>query len=256
MTKVFKYGGHALPESVELDGALEALSLAIKNGEKLVIVHGGGPAINRELKLRGIETPMVNGLRKTTPEVMQVVQQVLSGEVLRNICAQLIALGINAVGLSSADGEMIRARIKNPEMGLVGEIESVNSSLLIQLLASGYTPVISPVGVDAFGQTLNLNADLVAGALGGALGAQEVLFATDVSGIYRNWPDEASLISKISKSELNQIKDEFADGMAPKVSAVLSALNSGAKGARIFDGRQEENVIAALSGQLGTLVHL
>ena len=116
--------------------------------------------------------------------------------------------------------------------------------------------MISPVGVDAFGQTLNLNADLVAGALGGALGAQEVLFATDVSGIYRNWPDEASLISKISKSELNQIKDEFADGMAPKVSAVLSALNSGAKSARIFDGRQEENVIAALSGQLGTLVHL
>lgn len=256
MTKVFKYGGHALPESGGMDGALEALSFAIKNGQKFVIVHGGGPAINRELEFHGIHAPMVNGLRKTTPEVMQVVQQVLSGEVLRNICAQLIALGVNTVGLSSADGEMIRAKIKDPEMGLVGEIESVNKRLLSQLLANGYTPVISPVGVDSSGQSLNLNADLVAGALGGELAVEEVLFSTDVAGIYRNWPDENSLISKISFNKLNQIKGEFADGMAPKVSAVLTALNSGAKGARIFDGRKKVNVIAALSGEIGTLVHL
>lgn len=251
---VFKYGGHAIPEGASVDPSIEYLAGLIKSGVKMVVVHGGGPQINRELEIHGIKSEMIDGYRKTTPEVFEVVQRTLSGEVLRNLTNQFISQGINAVGISAGDGNLIRAKNVKPELGLVGVVSSVNPELLKNLMAQGITPVISPIAVNSEGVGLNMNADLIAGAIGGALSADAVLFSTDVSGIYRNWPDETSLIESINSKELSSIAISFEDGMIPKAQAAINAIESGAKSVRIFDGRKIANVIAAFEGKAGTLV--
>lgn len=251
---VFKYGGHAILEDGNVEPAIEFLAKLIKAGEKIVIVHGGGPQINRELEIHGVASEMVSGLRKTTPEVFAVVQRTLSGEVLRNLTNQLIGEGVNAAGISAGDGNLIRAIIANPELGLVGEISSIDPTIVKNFLAQGLTPVISPIAVTNEGVGLNLNADLVAGAIGGALAADVVMFSTDVSGIYRNWPDTKSLIETIEVNELINIATQFQGGMVPKVKAVISAIELGAKTVRIFDGRTATNLASAFAGKIGTLV--
>jgi acetylglutamate kinase len=251
---VFKYGGHAIPEGASVDPSIEYLAKLIKSGVKLVVVHGGGPQINRELEIHGIKSEMIDGYRKTTPEVFEVVQRTLSGEVLRNLTNQFISQGINAVGISAGDGNLIRAKNVKPELGLVGVVSAVNPELLKNLMAQGITPVISPIAVNSEGMGMNMNADLIAGAIGGALGAEAVLFSTDVSGIYRNWPDETSLIESIDSKELSSIAIRFEGGMIPKAQAAINAIESGAKSVRIFDGRKIANVIAAFEGKAGTLV--
>ena len=251
---VFKYGGHAIPEGASVDPSIEYLAGLIKSGVKMVVVHGGGPQINRELEIHGIKSEMIDGYRKTTPEVFEVVQRTLSGEVLRNLTNQFISQGINAVGISAGDGKLIRAKNEKPELGLVGVVSAVNPELLKNLMAQGITPVISPIAVNSEGVGLNMNADLIAGAIGGALGAEAVLFSTDVSGIYRNWPDETSLIESIDSKELSSIATSFEGGMIPKAQAAINAIESGAKSVRIFDGRKIANVIAAFEGKAGTLV--
>lgn len=251
---VFKYGGHAIPEGSSVDPSIVYLAELIKSGTKIVIVHGGGPQINRELEIHGIKSEMVGGFRKTTPEVFEVVQRTLSGEVLRNLTNQLISQGINAVGISAGDGNLIRARNEKPELGLVGVVSAVNPGFLNNLMAQGITPVISPIAVDSEGLGLNMNADLIAGAIGGALTVDAVLFSTDVSGIYRNWPDETSLIKSIKVGELSEIASGFEGGMIPKAQAAINAIESGAKSVRIFDGRKIANLVAAFEGKSGTLV--
>jgi acetylglutamate kinase len=197
---------------------------------------------------------MIDGYRKTTPEVFEVVQRTLSGEVLRNLTNQFISQGINAVGITAGDGNLIRAKNEKPELGLVGVVSAVNPELLKNLMAQGITPVISPIAVNSEGVGLNMNADLIAGAIGGALSADAVLFSTDVSGIYRNWPDETSLIESIDSKELSSVAISFEGGMIPKAQAAINAIESGAKSVRIFDGRKVVNVIAAFEGKAGTLV--
>ena len=251
---VFKYGGHAIPEGASVDPSIEYLAGLIKSGVKMVVVHGGGPQINRELEIHGLKSEMIDGYRKTTPEVFEVVQRTLSGEVLRNLTNQFISQGINAVGITAGDGNLIRAKNEKPELGLVGVVSAVNPELLKNLMAQGITPVISPIAVNSEGVGLNMNADLIAGAIGGALSADAVLFSTDVSGIYRNWPDETSLIESINSKELSSIAISFEDGMIPKAQAAINAIESGAKSVRIFDGRKVANVIAAFEGKAGTLV--
>ena len=251
---LFKYGGHAISDGQGIDPVLSLLAEEISAGKKFVIVHGGGPAINRELEIHGIKSEMIDGYRKTTPEVFEVVQRTLSGEVLRNLTNQFISQGINAVGISAGDGNLIRAKNVKPELGLVGVVSAVNPELLKNLMAQGITPVISPIAVNSEGVGLNMNADLIAGAIGGALGAEAVLFSTDVSGIYRNWPDETSLIESIDSKELSSIAISFEGGMIPKAQAAINAIESGAKSVRIFDGRKVANVIAAFEGKAGTLV--
>jgi acetylglutamate kinase len=251
---VFKYGGHAIAQGLAVDPAIEFLAELIKSGEKIVIVHGGGPQINRELEVHGIKTEMVKGLRKTTPEVFEVVQRTLSGEVLRNITNQMIGQGVNALGMSASDGGLMRGKISDASLGLVGEASTVNPEILETLIAKGITPIVSPICVTKDGQGLNMNADLVAGALGGALHADVVMFSTDVSGIYRNYPDVNSLIESITVSELKEISKGFEGGMIPKAQAAITAIESGAKSVRVFDGRDIANLKATFAGQSGTLV--
>lgn len=251
---LFKYGGHAIPDGQGIDLVLSLLSKQIKAGKKIVIVHGGGPAINRELEIHGVKSEMIRGLRKTTPEVFEVVQRTLCGEVQRKLVNQLIALGVNAVGLTAGDGDVTRAKISKPELGLVGEVVSVNPDYLIAQMDLGITPVISPISITTDGRAVNMNADIIAGAIGGALNVDSVLFSTDVSGIYRNWPDKDSLIQSISILELSEISKTLEGGMIPKAESAINAIKSGAKKVQIFDGREISSVELALQGEGGTLV--
>ena len=251
---LFKYGGHAISDGQGIDPVLSLLSKQIKAGKKIVIVHGGGPAINKELEIHGVKSEMIRGLRKTTPEVFEVVQRTLCGEVQRKLVNQLIVLGVNAVGLTAGDGDVTRAKISKPELGLVGEVVSVNPDYLIAQMDLGITPVISPISITNDGQAVNMNADVIAGAIGGALKVDSVLFSTDVSGIYRNWPDKDSLIQSISINELSEISMTLEDGMIPKAESAINAIKSGAKKVQIFDGREISSVELALQGEGGTLV--
>jgi acetylglutamate kinase len=259
--KVIKYGGHAIPKPGSKDAVIALISEKFLNGQRLVLVHGGGPQIDSELALHSLPKEMISGYRITTSQVFEVVQKVLSGQVLRTLVNQFISHGVNAVGLSASDGCIIRAVKMSPlvngiptDIGLVGDIAQVNPDLLLSLLAQGYFPIISPVAVDSSGQGFNINADLAAGAIGGALGADEVIFMTDVAGIYRDFPKPDSLISEIDCAGLQEIQDSFVEGMVPKVKAAICALQAGAKKVRIIDGRDLTTVEQALLGVGGTVV--
>jgi acetylglutamate kinase len=258
---VIKYGGHVLDGADSNDQIIRAIAQFHLAGGKVLVVHGGGPAIDAELVAHQITTSTVSGYRVTTPEVMEVVQRTLSGAVLRDITNKFIGQGVNAVGLSTGDGMTLRASRFRPvvdgesiDIGLVGEAQSVDPAFLTLVLENGYLPVLSPVAVQTDGVALNINGDIAAGSIAGALDADEVLFITDVPGIYRNWPDPESLIDQIDLVELEDIAHTFTGGMVPKVHAVITALQSGAKRARIIDGRDVANLVAAFDGVGGTVV--
>ena len=258
---VIKYGGNALPSDDSGDPVLEAIADAFLDGEQIVLVHGGGPQIDKALNEKGLGKEKVAGYRVTTGEVFEVVQSVLSGTVLRSIVNYLIGSEVNAVGLSASDGGLIRAKKFKPvidgkgvDIGFVGQVAQTNPMILESLITEGYLPVISPVAADEDGIGYNVNADLVAAAIAGALKADAAIFLTDVDGIYRSWPDKSSLIDEISVDELKKISSTFTDGMIPKVTAAISAIDLGATSVRIANGTDLASVLDALDNQGGTLV--
>ena len=261
---VIKFGGHAMTDT---SGTFAEVIKRSLDKEPCVIVHGGGPQIDAALKTHQLDSTFVGGFRVTTPEIFAIVQQVLSGTVLREVVGHLRAHDVPAVGISGRDGGILQASIlktlvdgTTADLGRVGEVERVDTALLKSLLDSGFTPVVSPIAVEFDGAVevpqhgLNVNADLAAAAIAGALDATSLIFMTDVPGIYRNWPDRDSLINEISAAELEKIKSEFDGGMAPKVKASLDAIAKGAKVVRIIDGRDPKALDEALSGVGGTKV--
>jgi acetylglutamate kinase len=262
---VIKFGGHAMVD----EGGLfaQAVSAVLDMGEQCVIVHGGGPQINEALAIAGIESEFVAGLRVTSPEAFDVIQSALSGNVLRKLVGQLRASGINAVGITGRDGGLLVAQVlmrlsdgTPTQLGQVGSVVRVDSTILRTLLDAGFVPIVSPIAVlgdeseEESMTGLNVNADMAAAAIAGELRADVALFLTDVEGIYRNWPDPTSLISSISFAELSLIRVEFDGGMAPKVQACLIAIESGAQSVRVIDGTNPESFGLALRGIGGTLV--
>lgn len=232
---------------------MDEISRRWSSGEQFVIVHGGGPQIDQQLEVEGIESEFKDGFRITTPAVMKVVEAVLTGSVLRSVVRSLQRVGIPAVGITGSDAGLLSVRLKSEgALGLVGEVDVVNPKILETLLAGGFLPVVAPVSNAPDGSALNINADLAAGAIAGALRAQEVLFMTDVPGIYRNWPDQNSLMNEVSVKELSSIV--FEGGMVPKVAAVINAISSGARSARVIDGKSLVAFKDALSGKGGTWV--
>jgi acetylglutamate kinase len=261
---VIKFGGHAMTDASGSFAAVIAKSL---KEQPCVIVHGGGPQIDAALKTHQLDSTFVGGFRVTTPEIFAVVQQVLSGTVLREVVGHLRVHDVPAVGISGRDGGTLQATLlttlvdgTSADLGRVGEVQKVDTALLKSLLESGFTPVVSPIAVEVDGEVevpqhgLNVNADLAAAAIAGALDAASLIFMTDVPGIYRNWPDRDSLISEISAAELSAIKIDFDGGMAPKVKACLDAIAQGAKVVRIIDGRDPKALDDALNGIGGTVV--
>jgi acetylglutamate kinase len=262
---VIKFGGHAMNDSEGLFA--KAVQGVLDLGQDCIIVHGGGPQIDAALKAEKIEPEFSGGFRVTSPEVYNVVQRTLGGEVLRNVVAQLRNAGINAVGLTGRDGGLLIAKKQSQlvdgtkvDLGQVGEVVRVDTAILESLLDSGFLPVISPLaseGDDSHENSrngLNVNADLAAAAIAGAMEASTLIFMTDVPGIYKNWPETTSLLSIIHADELESIKHEFTEGMAPKVSACLEAIKAGARSVRVIDGTDPESFALALRGIGGTLV--
>lgn len=257
---VIKFGGHAMSDN---DGAFgKKLAAARALGLSVVVVHGGGPQINAALADAGISSEFIGGFRVTTPEVFAVVEDVLSNKVGPTLSETLTKSGVASLSISGRhSGTLFASRQKTlingepADLGLVGEVERVDTVAINVLLEKGVVPVISPIANEIDSENgLNVNADIAAAAVAGALHAQELIIMTDVPGIYRNWPDKESLIAEISAAELTALKNSFAEGMAPKVQACLDAISAGAVAVRIIDGRDPEAFAAALAHTGGTLV--
>jgi acetylglutamate kinase len=257
---VVKFGGHAMKD--ENGNFAKAISAALATGEKVVVVHGGGPQIDAALKAKNIESQWIGGFRVTTQEIFDVVEDVLVNQVGHQVAATLSKSGIKAQAISARALPTVIAQRRTSlidgtpaDLGYVGEVQSVNPAQLLQLLEQGIVPVVAPVSSDVDLKTgLNVNADFAAAAIAASLEASALIVMTDVAGIYRNWPDKSSLIESICAEELESIKATFAEGMAPKVQAALDALSFGAKAVRIIDGTDPDSFASALAGTGGTLV--
>ena len=241
-TVVVKYGGNALAGTSEHDAlALFAEDIVLMHtvGIRPVVVHGGGPQINDMLLRLNIESKFVNGLRVTDEATMQVVQMVLNGNVNPQIVSAINVHGNVAVGLSGEDGRTLQVKARDESLGFVGDIEKVRTHVIDGLLADGLVPVLSTVGVDVNGQPYNINADTAAGAIAEALGAEKIVYLTDIAGLRKDIDDANSLIQRITVDELSDLIADgtISGGMIPKVESCMQAVRGGVKSAHILDGR-------------------
>mgnify|MGYP000299940679 CR=1 FL=1 len=248
---VVKWGGSVLTNPRRRREVLPAFQDAIGRGSRLVLVHGGGPAIQEALDARGITSNFEDGLRVTQPEAMDAIEAVLS-KLGRRVAHALGA----AVSMNGFDARSVTAAIRDERLGRVGRVTHVNAGIFTQLLDAGLTPVVGCVAADQHGGALNVNADEVAGAVAGALAA-DVVFLSDVAGVYDD-PDAAdpTVRPHLTRQEVDaRLADgRIAGGMIPKVQAALHALRQGAPSARVADGRVAESVAAALTGRGGTRI--
>lgn len=246
---IVKYGGNAM-KSLELRRAVASELAALRGARPVVVVHGGGPVIERELAARGIHSEFRGGLRVTTPEAMDVVEMALCQ--LNKQLSQEIG---GAVGLMGRDSDLMRAEVLDPDLGRVGQVTAVNADLIHTLLGAGLTPVIGSVAVGPDGDALNVNADTAAGAVAGALGLG-IIFLTDVDGVYRNFPDPDSRAEQLTRAEVEAgiAAGWIAGGMIPKVRAALDALDRGAPHATIASGMVAGVLARAAVGEAGTRI--
>ncbi|MDR2923603.1 MAG: acetylglutamate kinase [Treponema sp.] len=259
-TVVVKYGGNAMINGELKAAVIQDVVLMSCVGIKTVLVHGGGPEIETMLKKTGKESRFINGLRYTDAETMEIVQMVLCGKVNKDITGLIQRAGGRAVGLCGIDGAMLNARkVKNEDLGLVGEIEEVDTTVLQSALDSGFIPVVSSVayGIED-GQPLNVNADTAAAKIAAALCAEKLMLMTDVRGILRDVQDPGSLIKTADCNELKSLKDQgvISKGMIPKVDCCTLALDGGVKNAHIIDGRLPHALLIELfTGEgIGTMI--
>lgn len=239
-TVVIKYGGAAMKDSQLKDKVVRDVVFLSCVGLRPVVVHGGGPEINTWLEKLNIEPQFKDGLRVTDAATMDVVEMVLVGRVNKELVALINAAGGQAVGLCGKDGSLIEARPQGKEgIGFVGEVASVNPSVIESLVASGYVPVVSSVAADEHGQAYNVNADTVAGEIAAALGAEKLILLTDTAGILKDYHDPSTLIYSLNIQEARQLIDDgiVAGGMIPKVNCCVRSLAQGVGAAHILDGR-------------------
>jgi acetylglutamate kinase len=238
-TIVIKYGGSAMTdEGLKEKFALDVILMKYV-GINPVIVHGGGPQIGKTMERLGKKPVFVHGQRVTDKETMDIVEMVLGGKVNKEIVSFINKHGGRAVGLSGKDGGMISARkirLKGADLGLVGEVRSVNTHIILSVMEQGFIPVIAPMGIGDDSQTYNINADSAAGAIAGALKAEKLLLLTDVKGILDK---KGKLLSTLSKKEVESLikKKVIVGGMLPKVASCFAALKGSVKKTHIIDGR-------------------
>ncbi|MDE0805012.1 MAG: acetylglutamate kinase [Acidimicrobiales bacterium] len=245
---VVKYGGNAMVDPSLSAAFADDMVLLRAVGLRPVVVHGGGPQIGDLLGRLGIESQFKDGLRVTDADTLDVARMVLVGKVNRDIVGSINTHGPLAVGLSGEDAGLITSVARNPDLGFVGDVESVNPTILHRLLAEDLIPVVSTIGGSADGQAYNINADTVAGALAVALEAEKVIYLTDVPGLLDDVEDQTSLVSKATASELRTKvgNGELAGGMIPKIDAAVSAVEQGVPSAHLVDGRVEHVVLLEL----------
>jgi acetylglutamate kinase len=262
-TVVIKYGGNAMINPELQNAFAEDIVFMRYVGIKPVVVHGGGPQISRMLTRLGIESEFRGGLRVTTPEAMDVVRMVLTGQVGRELVGLINQHGPFAVGLSGEDAGLFtavrRTAVVNGEpidVGQVGDVSRVDTSAVGDLIAAGRIPVIATVAPDAGGVLHNVNADTAAAALAEALGARKLVVLTDVPGLYTDWPDTSSLTSQIDADALEKLLPGLESGMVPKMEACLRAVRGGVPAAHVVDGRVPHSTLLEVftSEGVGTMV--
>lgn len=267
---VVKYGGNAMLNDELKNSVLQDIVTLHKAGIKIVVVHGGGPEINALLKVYNKKSEFVAGLRVTDAETMGITEMALVGKVNTDLVARLNMLGVKAVGLNGKDASLLVAKKHKADMrdkdgkinlvdiGFVGEVCKVNTDLINVLVDNGYIPVIAPVGFGERGETFNINADMAAGVIAGALQASKLLMLTDVKGIYSNYPDEKSFMSVLDFAQAEKlIADGKVDGgMIPKVRSCMTALQGGVGQAQVIDGREPHSILTELLSDkpLGTKI--
>jgi len=259
---VIKYGGHAMVEETLKNSFALDIVLLQYVGIKPIIVHGGGPQIDELMKKLGKKITFIEGLRVTDRETMDIVEMVLGGAINTEIVSLINKHGGKAIGLSGEDGNMIKARklygqkvtesgVENIDIGFVGDVESIDSNLLRALLDNGYVPVIAPFGVDEDGESLNINADTVAGKIGEAVKAEKLILLTDTEGVLDKNGKLISYISYERATKMLEEKKEISGGMLPKIRCCIEALKNDVKSCHIIDGRLEHSVLLEIFTQAG-----
>jgi len=262
-TVVIKYGGHAMTDPALRAGFAQDVVFLRYVGLQPVVVHGGGPQISAMLKRLDIATEFRGGLRVTTPEAMDVVRMVLVGQVGRELVNLINGYGPFAVGMSGEDAHLFTAVRRSAyvdgepvDIGQVGDVAQVNASAITDLVAAGRIPVVSTVAPDADGVLHNLNADTAAAALAVAVAARKLVMLTDVEGLYADWPDTTSLITRLTGTELAELLPTLDAGMVPKMEACLRAVKGGVPAAHVVDGRVPHSILLEVFTEegFGTMV--
>ncbi|GAB3608841.1 acetylglutamate kinase [Humibacter ginsengiterrae] len=254
-TIVIKFGGNAMVDDTLVRAFADDIAFLRYAGIRPVVVHGGGPQISAMLDRLGIVSEFRGGYRVTTPETMDVVRMVLTGQISRDIVGHINRHGALASGMSGEDARLFEGRVRTElidgeavDLGLVGDVIGVNPEGVLAELHAGRVPVVSSIALDADvpGRTLNVNADAAASALAIALGAAKLVILTNVPGLYRDWPDRDSLISSITPVELRELLPSLDAGMIPKMTACLHAVEGGVPKAAVVDGRDEHSLLFEL----------
>lgn len=262
---VVKYGGNAMTEQTLKAAFAQDVAFMRYAGLRVVVTHGGGPQIQAMLDRLGLTSEFKGGLRVTTPEVMDVVRMVLTGQVSRELVNLINAHGALAVGLSGEDGGLFGARRRGAlvdgqlvDIGLVGDVVTVNPAAVRDLLRAGRIPVVSSIApdLDNDGDVLNVNADTAASALAVALGAHKLVVLTDVEGVYDNWPDRDSLLSSLPVDRAERLLRRVDSGMVPKLEACIRAIRGGVPQAHVIDGRAPHSLLLEVftDAGIGTMV--
>ena len=258
---VVKYGGNAMLNEELKQAVMEDIVLLSTIGIKVVLVHGGGPEINKMLEKVGKESKFVDGLRYTDEETMEVVQMVLTGKLNKDIVGILLQKGGKAVGLSGVDSGLLRAVKTTKDLGFVGEVTQVHPEILISLLDKGFIPVVSTVALGEQGDDsrYNINADTAAAKIAVALKAEKFVKLTNVPGVLRNIDDPSTLIKRIEKTALGSLKATgiIAGGMIPKIDCCMTALEGGVPRTHIIDGRVPHSLLIEMFSDrgIGTMIY-
>ncbi|MBE6508204.1 MAG: acetylglutamate kinase [Methanobrevibacter sp.] len=263
---LIKYGGHAMIDDGAMSSTARDTVLLRYVGMKPLIVHGGGPEISRSMDKLGKEPKFIKGLRVTDEETMEIIEMVLVGKISTEIVSELIKNDGDAISLSGKDSSLIFAHKKGAskideelvDLGLVGEVDCVNTELLDMFLDNNYIPVISPVGIAEDGTSLNLNADTAAGEVASAVNAEKLIILTDVPGVLRDPSDPTSLIQEIHVDEVPGLIEDgiLSGGMIPKIETCVNAIENGVKSAHIIDGRKKHSLLLEIftTDGIGTMI--
>lgn len=263
-TVVIKYGGSITGDNEATGAFMEDVAVLRNAGVKVVIVHGGGPEINRMLDRLNLKGEFVKGLRKTDEAAMEVVEMVLSGRVNKDLTAKLMVKGVDAVGISGRDGKLLEAERmylnengSKIDIGFVGEVSKVNGKILRDLLTMGYVPVISPVAGDKEGKAYNINADYAAAAIGVSIGADSLVYLSDVDGLFSDIGDSNSLIGSITTAEVEMLgkAGAISGGMIPKMKCCVEAIEKGVKSVCLIGGKKPHILLELFhEKEVGTII--